>query len=207
VLTPFFLGAAVGAVASGQVSVEDPGGAFSSWTNATSLFAGALAVATGAYVAAIFLAADAVRADASDLAEAFRARALGMAVVAGALALGGLAVVESDATDLFDGLTSGVVLVWARRFGPARMTSAAAAGAILVGMGLAMRPDFLPGELSFDDAAAGDATLTATLVAVAIGLAIVLPALAYLFRLTLRGTLDQPLKPITPAGDPRGGRK
>jgi cytochrome d ubiquinol oxidase subunit II len=223
VLTPFFLGAAVGAVASGQVSVEDPGGAFSSWTNATSLFAGALAVATGAYVAAIFLAADAVRADASDLAEAFRARALGMAVVAGALALGGLAVVESDATDLFDGLTSGaglvmvvvsavaglatVVLVWARRFGPARMTSAAAAGAILVGMGLAMRPDFLPGELSFDDAAAGDATLTATLVAVAIGLAIVLPALAYLFRLTLRGTLDQPLKPITPAGDPRGGRE
>ena len=221
VLTPFFLGAALGAVASGQVSVGDPGGAFSSWTNATSLFAGALAVATGAYVAAIFLAADAVRADARDLAEAFRTRALGMAVVAGALALGGLAVVDSDAPDLADGLTSGaglvmvlvsaiaglvtLVLVWTRRFGPARVSSAAATGAILVGMGVAMRPDFLPGQLSFDDAAAGDATLTATLVAIAIGLAIVLPALAYLFRLTLRGTLDQPLKPITPADDSRGG--
>src|SRR5688500_10824915 len=44
VLTPFFLGCAVGAVASGQVSADDAGGAFSTWTNATSIFAGLLAV-------------------------------------------------------------------------------------------------------------------------------------------------------------------
>ena len=212
VLVPFFLGAAVGAVASGQVSVEDTGGALSTWTNATSIFAGMLAVASGAYVAAIFLAADAHAAGFADLVERFRARALGSAVVAGALAIAGLAVIESDAPDLYDGLTSGLgllmviasaiagavtlALVWTRRFAPARISAAAAVGSILVGMGLAIRPDFLPGELSVQEAAAGDATLLATLISVAIGLCLILPALAYLFRLTLAGTLHEELKPI-----------
>src|ERR687891_478766 len=112
VLTPFFLGAAVGAVASGQVPAEgDPGEPFSSWTGSTSILIGSLSVASGAYIAAIFLAADAARAGMPDLVEAFRRRALGAAVVAGALAIGGLAVVESDAPELYDGLTSGVGLV------------------------------------------------------------------------------------------------
>ena len=212
VLTPFFLGAAVGAVASGQVVPGDPGGPFGDWTNATALYAGVLAVASGAYIAAIFLAADAQTAGLDDLEAAFRRRALGAAAAAGALALGGLAVVSGDAPDLYDGLTSGlglvfviasglagvatVALVWTRRFGPARFSSAAAVGAILVGMGLAMRPDFLPGQLSFQDAAAGDATLIATLISVAAGLCLIVPALVYLFRLTLAGTLSEELKPI-----------
>jgi cytochrome bd ubiquinol oxidase subunit II len=212
VLVPFFLGAAVGAVASGQVSADDAGGALSTWTNATSIFAGLLAVASGAYVAAIFLAADAHAAGFADLVERFRVRALGAAVVAGALAIAGLAVIESDAPDLYDGLTSGLglvmviasaiagvvtlALVWTRRFAPARISAAAAVGSILVGMGLAMRPDFLPGVLTVQEAAAGDATLLATLISVAIGLCLILPALAYLFRLTLAGTLHEELKPI-----------
>lgn len=212
VLTPFFLGATVGAVASGQVALDDPGGPISTWTNATSLFAGLLAVATGAYVAAIFLAADSDRAGFADLAERFRARALGSALVSGALAVAGLAVVNSDAPDLYAGLTSGVGLVlvvvsvlagavtlwlvWDRRFGPARVTAGAAVGSMLVGMGVALRPDFLPGELSFQDAAAGDATLIATLISVAVGLCVIVPALVYLFRLTLAGTLTEELKPI-----------
>ena len=220
VLTPFFLGAAVGAVASGQVVPGDPGGPFGDWTNATSLYAGVLAVASGAYIAAIFLAADSRAAGLDDLTDAFRARALGAAAVAGALALGGLAVVNGDAPDLYDGLTSGLglvfviasalaglvtgALVWSRRFGLARFTSAGAVGAILVGMGLAMRPDFLPGELSFQDAAAGDATLVATLISVAVGLCLIVPALLYLFRLTLSGTLSEELKPI---GSSEGGEK
>ena len=212
VLTPFFLGAALGAVASGQVTVGDPGGAISVWTNATSLLAGVLAVVTGAYVAAIFLAADSAAAGFDDLTERFRSRALGAALLAGALALGGLAVIEADAPELFDGLTSGLGLaaaaasalagaatlglVWSRRFAPARLTAGMAVGAMLVAMGLAMRPDFLPGELSFQDAAAGDPTLVATLISVAVGLCVIVPALAYLFRLTLAGTLTEELKPI-----------
>ena len=217
VLTPFFLGAVVGAVASGQVMLDDPGGAFDRWTNATSLLGGALAVATGAYVAAIFLAADAARARLDDLVDAFRARALGAAIVAGGLAVAGLPIVSSDAPDLFDGLTSGaglalamlsgiagvvtIGLVWSRRFGPARLSAGAAVGSMLIAMGVAMRPDFLPGELTFQEAAAGDPTLIATLISVAVGLCLIVPSLLYLFRLTLSGTLDEPLKPIGAADE------
>jgi cytochrome d ubiquinol oxidase subunit II len=69
-------------------------------------------------------------------------------------------------------------------------------GAILAGWALAQRPDFLPGELSFQDAAAGDGTLLATLIGLLIGLALILPAMALLFKLTLQGRLDERFKPI-----------
>ena len=212
-LTPFFLGCAAGAVAAGAVPAEgDPSQPFSAWTEPIALLAGALAVATGAYVAAVFLAADAKRLEMADLVTAFRRRALGSAAVAGVLAVGGLAVAEADAPDLFDGLTSGaglaavivsvlaglvtLGLVWRRSFNAARYTSGVAVGAILAGWALAQRPDFLPGELSFQDAAAGDATLTATLIALAVALAVIIPSLALLYRLTLRGSLEEPYHPI-----------
>ena len=98
VLTPFFLGAAVGAVASGRVPVGNASGdAITSWWNPTSIVAGALAVVTGAYLAAVYLAADAVRGGDDDLAGGMRRRALGAGVVAGALALGGSLVLRDDA--------------------------------------------------------------------------------------------------------------
>ena len=220
VITPFFLGCAIGAVASGQVpAAGDPGSPFESWTGSTSILIGVLAVASSAYLGAVFLAADSVRAELPDLTVAFRRRALGAAVVTGALAIGGLAVVEADAPDLFDGLTSGaglamviasgalglvtIALVWTRRFEIARYTSAVAVGAILAGWALAQRPDLLPGELSLDDAAAGDATLLATLIALALALAVIIPSLAILFRLTLRGRLGEEFHPI---GAAQGGR-
>jgi cytochrome d ubiquinol oxidase subunit II len=222
VLTPFFLGCAVGAVASGQVPAEgDPNSPFSSWTGATAVWIGALAIVTGAYVAAVFLAADSVRAQAPDLTRALRRRALGSAVVAGAMAIGGLFVIRTDARDLYDGLTSGgglamvivsnavgvltLWLLWTNRFEVARYTSGVAVGAILAGWAFAQRPDFLPGELSLQDAAAGDATLIATLVALVLALLVIVPAIAVLFRLTLEGRLTGRFRPIVTIDD-RGDR-
>jgi cytochrome d ubiquinol oxidase subunit II len=220
-VTPFFLGCVVGAVASGQVPAEgDASQPLESWTNSTSLLIGLLAVASGAYIAAVFLAADAARTGLRDLAIAFRRRALGAAVVAGALAIGGLAVVESDAPELYDGLTSGlglamviasalagiatIALVWRGRFEHARYTSAVAVGAILVGWAAAQRPDFLPGELTFEDAAAGDATMIATLVALVLALAVIVPSLRWLYQLKLKGRLDERFHPIgTTEEEPR----
>jgi cytochrome d ubiquinol oxidase subunit II len=213
VIVPFCLGATIGAVASGQVGVPaDASSPWSSWTNATSLYIGALAVATSAYMAAVFVAGDSVRAGLPDLVEAFRKRALGAGVVTGALAVGGLFVLRSDARHLYDGLTSGVGLaivigsaiaglvtiwlVWARRFGIARVTSAAAVGAILVGLVVAIRPDFLPGQMTLDAAAADNTTLVTLLVAVVIAVAILVPALGYLYKLVLTGKLDQEYHPI-----------
>ena len=217
VLVPFCFGTVIGAIASGQVPAEgDPGIPLSSWTDATSIFFGLLAVATGAYLAAVFLAADSVRAGLPDLVRAFRARALGAGVVAGALAIAGLFIVREDAPALYDGLTSGgglamvicsalaglltICLVWAGRFGVARLTSAVAVGAVVVGWAFAQRPDFLPGELTLEQAAASNDTLVPLLIAVAIAVVVLVPALGLLFRLTLQGRLDPEFRPIT-AGD------
>jgi cytochrome bd ubiquinol oxidase subunit II len=154
-----------------------------------------------------------VRADLDDLAAAFKKRALGAAAVTGVLAISGLFVVKSDAPELYDGLTSGAALVavigsalagvvtlwliWTNRFEIARYTSGIAVGATLTASALAQRPDFLPGEVTLDQAAAGDSTLLATLIVLIVALAVIIPSMAALFRLSLDDRLKEPFHPIT----------
>jgi cytochrome d ubiquinol oxidase subunit II len=211
VVLPFFLGAAIGGIAAGEVDVEHPVASLDAWTNPTSIAIGILAVLTGAYLAAVYLAGDAVRAEQPDLVAAFRTRALISGVVTGVAAFAALLVIRSDVPDLYDGLTSGsaaiavivsaiagmvtFTLVWNERFEPARASAAVAVGATIVGWWLASRPDLLPG-FTIDDAAAPDATLTALVVSIGIGLFILVPSLFYLYRLVLRGTLDQAYEPL-----------
>ena len=216
ILTPFALGAAVGGIASGRVPVGNAeGDLVTSWLNATSILVGVLAVVTAAHMAAVFLAADANRLGRADLVEAFRVRALGSAVVAGAAALAGLIVVREDAETIWDGLTGGaglgavlvsaagglatLWLVWRSRFEPARYTAAVSVGAIIAGWALAQRPTFLPG-LTIDEAAADRSTLIALIVSVAIGAVLLVPALALLFGLVLRGRFDRELPVEAPPG-------
>ena len=182
------------------------------------MLVGVLTVAVGAHLAAVFLAADSVRARQPDLVRGFRARALGSGVVAGTLAIAGLFVVREYARALYDGLTSGgglalvvlsaaaglvtLGLEWQSRFEWARYTAAVAVGCIVAGWAVAQRPDVLPGHLTLDEAAASNATLLTLLISVAVGMAVLLPSLRYLFRLVLRGDLDTEFHPRT-AGDDR----
>jgi cytochrome d ubiquinol oxidase subunit II len=213
VLVPFFMGATLGGIASGRVPVGNAAGdPVSSWLNSTSVLIGVIAVITGAYLAAVYLAGDSRRAGLPDLARAFRARALASGAAAGAVALGGLFVVREDARPLFDGLTSGgglvmvilsalagaatLFLVWTERYGLARVTSAAAVAAITIGWALAQDPYVLPGELTLEEAAASDATLSALVISVAVGFLVLVPSLWYLYRLVLQGRLDQQFEPL-----------
>jgi cytochrome bd ubiquinol oxidase subunit II len=226
ILTPFALGTVVGGIASGRVPVGNAtGNLLTSWLNPTSVVIGALAVATGGYLAAVYLAADAHRLGERTLEVDFRVRALASGLCAGALALAGLVVVRSDASALFHGLTSdgGVAavavsaaaglltlfLVWRRHFGPARTSAALAVAAIVAGWALAQRPRVLPG-LTIDQAAASHSTLVAVIVAVACGAIVLVPALLLLFRLVLRGHLDPAATPDatapTPPPVPRKGQ-
>jgi cytochrome d ubiquinol oxidase subunit II len=218
ILTPFALGAAIGAIASGRVPVGNAeGDLVSSWLNPTSILIGTLAVVTAAYMSAVFLAADAVRIGRTDLASAFRIRALGSGVAAGAVALSGLVVVRDDAELIWDGLKSGaglgavlvsgaaglatLWLVWRGRFEPARYSAAVSVGAIIAGWALAQRPTFLPG-LTIDEAAAGRPTLIALLVSIVVGALLLVPSLALLFGLVLRGRFDSHLTEVeTVAGE------
>lgn len=220
VLTPFALGAALGGIASGRVPVGNAqGDLFSSWLNPTSVLVGALAVAFSAYLSAVYLAGDGARAGSTDLAEAFRRRGLAAGAVAGLLAAGGLAVLSSDAPDLYDGLTSGagivaivvsglaglatITFLHRRRFEPARFGAAIAVAAIVAGWAIAQSPDILPG-LSIREAAAGHSTLVALLLSIAGGLVLLVPSLILLFGLVLRGRFDPGA--TAPAGGPRPGQ-
>jgi cytochrome bd ubiquinol oxidase subunit II len=220
VLVPFFLGTVLGGIASGRVRVDDPVADVDAWTNATSLAIGVLAVMTGAYLAAVFLAGDARRAELPDLEAAFRTRALGAGVVSGIGAVVALLIVRSDARPLYDGLTSGgglaalivsafagivtLALVWTHRFELARGSAAVAVAAVVAGWVIADHPYLLPGQLTIDEAAAADATLTALVVSIGIGLLILLPSLYYLYRLVLGGRLDQAYEPLDQRFRPLG---
>jgi cytochrome d ubiquinol oxidase subunit II len=203
ILTPFALGAAIGAIATNRVPAGNAAGRlFSSWLNPTSIFIGVLAVASCAYLAAVYLAADAAREGHRALERDFRLRALGAGVFAGAIAVGGIFIVNADYHTLFHSLLSGravaaviasflaglvtLALVYDRRYEPARYCAAIAVAAIVAGWALARWPTILPG-LTIDQAAAGHDTLVWVVVCVLAGGAILLPSLAFLFRLTLAG--------------------
>ena len=210
-LTPFALATVIGAIATGRVPVGNArGDLVTSWLNPVSVLAGGLAVAFSGYLSAVYLAADARRLSKQSLAERalqhdFRIRALAAGVVAGALALAGLLVIRTESRSLWDGLTSGLglalvvlsglagvvtmALVWRSAFGLARASAALAVAAVIAGWAAAQEPYLLPG-LTVGAAAAGRATLIATIVAVAAGAVVLVPSLGWLYSLVLRGRLD-----------------
>lgn len=203
VLTPFFMGTVVGAIAAGNVPAQGNGDAFSTWLQPLPLFVGALFVASGAYLAAVFLVGDARRA--GELETYFSRRALGAAVVAGAFAAAGLVALHAEARYLFDRLTDqglplvvlsalcglGVLLSllrgWRR---PLRPLAAGAVVAVVWGWGVAQAPYLLPTSLKITESAAPPDTLAAILTVFIAAAVIVLPALGLLYWLTQRDLLD-----------------
>jgi cytochrome d ubiquinol oxidase subunit II len=206
-LTPFFMGTVVGAVASGRVPVGNAAGdPVSSWLNATSLLIGALFVATSAYLAAVFLVSDARRARNPDLERYFTVRALGAAVVAGVLAVAGIVDLHADARYVYDGLTGdalplviasalcGVAVLVLLRRGARRGARALAVGAVVAvvwGWGVAQHPYLLPKDLTIDAGAAPADTLTSVLIVFGVAVVLVGPSLALLYTLAQKGMIEE----------------
>lgn len=198
-VTPFFLGAAAGAIASGRVPAEGNGDLITSWLNPTGVVGGLVAGGTCAFLAGSFLVADAARAGHDHLADTLRIRTLGVGVVTGLVVFAGLFPLRSDSPTLFDGLSgralplvllSGaaglatLVLIYRRCYAFARLTAVGAVSTVVLGWGVAQYPWLLVDEITFVDAAGAPATLRALVFAVALAGLIVLPALGYLFWLT-----------------------
>ncbi|HEX3240673.1 MAG TPA: cytochrome d ubiquinol oxidase subunit II [Solirubrobacterales bacterium] len=205
VLTPFFMGTVVGAIASGNVPADGNGDAFSSWLEPLPLLIGAMFVATGAYLSAVFLVGDARRAGEADLERYFVRRALGAGAVAGVAAAFGLVELHAEARYLFDRLTDqalplvilsvlcgigllGVLLRGGRR--PLRPLAAGAVVAVIWGWAVAQFPYLLPTSLRIDQAAAPGSTLDVVFVVFVIAALLVLPALGLLYVLSQRDLLE-----------------
>ncbi|GGX91838.1 cytochrome d ubiquinol oxidase subunit II [Streptomyces fructofermentans] len=205
-VTPFFLGAAAGGIASGRVSVGTEATA-DAWSNPTSVMFGLLAVAATAFLGAVFLAGDAHRFDAPDLVGHFRQRALGALAVLAALAVLTLLVTHQDAPYVWRGLTRGAGLVfvvlagaaslvsaWLLRRTPhaaARVAAVSVVAFAVIAWGMAQRPYLIPTSLTVSDAAGAPATLTWLAIVTLVALVLVVPAVALLYWLDTRGELRE----------------
>jgi cytochrome d ubiquinol oxidase subunit II len=205
VLTPFFMGTVIGAIASGNVPAEGNGDPFSSWIEPLPLLIGAMFVATGAYLAAVFLVGDARRAGEADLERYFVRRALAAGAVAGVFAVVGLVELHAEASYVFDRLVDqglplvalsvlcGIgVLVTLLRGGrrPLRPFAGGAVVAVIWGWGVAQFPYLLPTSLRIDQAAAPDPTLTVIFIVFGAAAVLVLPSLFLLYALSQRDVLE-----------------
>jgi cytochrome d ubiquinol oxidase subunit II len=205
-LTPFFMGTVVGAIASGEVPAGGDGDPTASWTGLLPLVTGALFVIVAAYTAAIFLVRDSGAADEGDLRDYFARRALIAAVVAGAAAVIGVIALHRDARFIYDGLTSwpGIALVIlsgvcglaalgllvSGRSRGLRVAAVGAGVAMIWGYFAAAFPYVLPTSLTISDAAGVSATLTAVIIVFIAAAVTVVPSLALLYVLSQRSALE-----------------
>lgn len=220
-LTPFFFGAVVGAVAAGKVSLDARHTTLATWTSPTSLLAGALFVAVCAYLAAAFLIGEAARRDDPRLERHFRLRATIAGAGAGALSLATLAVLHGSNHTLYHNLTGralplvalatacGVavlaLLTTGHRRG-LRPLAALGVAAVVWGWGVAQYPTLLPGTgLTLSNGSAPNASLVALVVVVAAVVLLVAPSVVLLFRLQGRQLLgsDEAARP----GSDDGGHR
>ncbi|MFG2139751.1 cytochrome d ubiquinol oxidase subunit II [Streptomyces sp. NPDC048650] len=204
-LTPFFLGAAAGGIASGRAAPgTEPSAA--AWSNPTSILFGLLAVATTAFLGAVFLAADARRFDASDLDGYFRRRALAALAVLASLAVLTLFVTHDDAPHVWRGLTHGpgllfvivaavatVATAWLLLRPSAAWSRCAAVGVVasaVIAWGVAQRPYLVPTSLTVAEGAGAPTTLRWLMLISLVALVLVFPAVALLYWLDTHGELD-----------------
>lgn len=198
-ITPFFLGAAAGAVASGRVPAGGNGDVLGSWLHPTSLFGGAIAVGTCAFLAGTFLTADALRSGHVDLSEKLRTKTIVVGITTGIVVFAALVPIRHDSPTLSDRLlgvaaplivlsalagTATLWLVLRRRYAASRFTAVGAVAAVILGWGVAQYPWILVDQVTISAGAGARATLVGLLVVVGLAGVLVIPALAYLLRLT-----------------------
>ncbi len=212
-LTPFFMGTVVGAIAAGNVPADGNGAPFSSWLQPLPLLTGAMFVASGAYLAAVLLIGDARRAGDEELQRYFAHRALAAAAVAGVAAAFGLVELHAEARYIFDRLTDqglplvilsglcgigvlAILLSSARRpeRPPSRLLRPLAGGAVIAviwGWGVAQFPYLIPTSLKITQSAAPPDTLGTVIVVFIAAAILVLPALGLLYWLSQQELLGE----------------
>ena len=205
VITPFFMGTVVGAIAVGNVPADGSGDAFSSWLTPAPLFFGAMFVATGAYLAAVFLVGDTRRVGDKEMERYFEKRALAAGVVAGIFAVLGLIALHSEGHYVYDRLVHqglplivisvvcGLGMLGTLLLGGRLLLRPLAAGAVIAviwGWFVAQFPYLLPTTMKISEAAAPDATLGAIFIVFGVACIVVLPALLVLLVLAQSDMLE-----------------
>jgi len=228
-LTPFFMGTVIGAIATGAVPAGGSRASLAAWTSSTALLAGFLFVAACAYLAAVYLVGEAARRGERQLEAYFTLRARVAAIVAGALSLAVLADLHGSDHALYARLSGGrslplvivagvcglAVFAWVstgRRRGVVRAIAALGVAAVIWGWGAAQYPMLLPGtDLTLTNAGAPRSMFVALVILFIIALLLVGPSFVLLFTLQSRRTLyadtDHLLAATALVADPSGDHK
>jgi cytochrome d ubiquinol oxidase subunit II len=200
-ITPFFLGAAAAAVASGHiqdVGPKTPANLGSLWLTPFAITIGILAVALCATVAAIFLTVEATNANKPNLVKLFRRRGIIAGAITAVLGAAGLAQAPFEAPLLWQGMLAhalpiviatmiiGLGAAVALFFGYYRIARAliiAEAAFMLGSWGVSQIPYIIPPKLTVDAAASTSSTQLLLLIGIIIGMAIIIPSILLLFYL------------------------
>lgn len=195
-VTPFLLGACVGAISSGAIRFQDGQLAVTGrpWLSPIALAMGGAGASLCAYLAAVFLTVETE----GELQEDFRRRALiaGTIVVAGATLTVPFTFLEAPqlAHGLLHGSALPVVIVGtiaalisgaslrARRYRLARLATIVQVAMVIAGWAIAQHPYLIYPDVTLAQAAAPRATLVFLLGSLPFGLAIVGPSFYWLFR-------------------------
>jgi cytochrome bd ubiquinol oxidase subunit II len=204
-LTPFFMGTVVGAIAAGAVPANASHASLAAWTSPTALLTGFLFVAACGYLAAVYLVVEAGRRGDRPMQSYFTRRGQAAAIVAGALSLAALAALHSSDPALYGRLTgralplvvlAGVcglavlALLTAGRTKGIRVIAALGVAAVIWGWGVAQYPVLLPGtDVTLTNAGATQATFVALVVVAMAAVILVVPSFALLYILQGRHML------------------
>jgi len=200
IITPILLGTTLGAIASGDIRVENgllTSGFLKPWLAPFPLAVGFFALALFAFLAAVYLT---VEAQAGQLQEDFRLRALAAGVVVGLLALIVFVLAGSGAPTVRAGISrsswalglhiltaisaiSTFVTLLRKRYRAARVFAAAQVTLILLGWAFAQFPYLVEPDIHITFAAAPKITLQLLLAALVAGALLLLPSYYYLFRI------------------------
>ena len=197
VVTPFFLGTAAAAVASGSIHAPHAqlsSGFLDGWTTPLAIVIGLFALSICAYLAATYLMVE--TEGRPELQADFRRRAVVASAVSGLLAFLSLVLAAYEGPRLLQSLTgrglplfvlallNGPLALWAVWRSRPQIARAAVAGQVvfvLWAWAVGQWPYLVPPDLTISGTASPSATLTGMLVVLAVGGAILIPSLLLLF--------------------------
>ena len=203
IITPFFLGLAAGAIASGRLRLDanelPVDGYFQPWLGPFPIVVGVLGVLTCAYLSAIYLTIDAGE-DRPQLQEDFRLRGIISGLTLGAVGVAAIFATRADAPHMWEGLAPGnpasilmivaaaclaasLGLLFLRRYWWARVAAAVQVTAVFCAWAIAQYPYLLVPDITIQDAASPQPVLVAMSVLVIAYVIVLGPSLYFLFRL------------------------
>lgn len=202
IVTPFFLGTAAGAIASGRLRLNENelpvDGYFQPWLGPFPIIVGLLGVTTCVYLSAIYLTIDA--AYNGPLQEDFRLRGIISGVALGVLGVIAIPITRFDAPHMWEGLAPGklasvlmivaavflvasVGLLFLRRYWFARAAAILQVVAVFGAWAVAQYPYLLVPDITIQDAASPRSVLVAMSVLIIAYVVVLGPSLYLLFRL------------------------